>query len=123
MIGNEEDKKRADEMHSSQSYSAPAEHAEVGKLGGTRWNLVSLAPASAAKPYVSKVVRFKRNGRVITTTTQPDGKLDVTDESYRVVGDTLIINKPGYLINARFSKSGGQLIVSAEDFRAVLERL
>ena len=44
-------------------------------------------------------------------------------ERYRVVEDTLIVNKPGYIINARFGISGDQLIVSAEDFRAVLKRM
>jgi hypothetical protein len=40
-----------------------------------------------------------------------------------VVGDTLIINSPGYLVNARFRISGDQMIVSAQDFSAVLMRL
>ena len=60
---------------------------------------------------------------VITTTTNLDGSVDITDERYRVVGDTLIVNKPGYLINARFGIVGDELIVSAEDFRAVLKRM
>ena len=34
----------------------------------------------------------------------------------------LIINKPGYLVNAQFSQTSRQLIISAEDFRAVLNR-
>lgn len=38
-------------------------------------------------------------------------------ESYRVVGKTLIINKPGYSI------SGNQMVAEAEDFSAVLMRM
>ena len=53
----------------------------------------------------------------------PDGRVEVSDETYRVVGDTLIVNRPGYIINARFTVSGGQLTVSAERFSAVLNRL
>ena len=45
------------------------------------------------------------------------------DERYRVVGKALIVNKPGYLINATYGISGNELIVSADDFRAVLKRL
>ncbi len=68
-------------------------------------------------------LQFGPDGRVITTTTKPDGKVEVFNETYRVVGNTLIINKPGYLINARFAISGKQLTVSAEDFSAVLTAL
>lgn len=74
-------------------------------------------------PYVSKIVEFRAYGRVITTTTNPDGTVDVTDERYRVVGNTLVMYKPGLLINAQFGISGDQMIVSAEDFRAVLMRM
>jgi hypothetical protein len=49
--------------------------------------------------------------------------VEVFDETYRVVDSTLIINKPGYLVNARFGVSGNQLTVSAKDFSAVLRRL
>ena len=120
MIGNEQDKKHAREM--SQAQRNPT-HTEVGLLGGTRWTVVSLTPRDVADEYVSRVIEFRSNGRVITTTTNPDGSVEVRDETYRVVGDTLIINKPGYLVNARFNLSGDQLIVSAEDFSAVLRRV
>lgn len=122
VIGNEKDKKKAAEM--TQSSPAPAHpHSEVGPLGGTRWNLVSLEPRSVAKPYLSKTLEFRRDGRVITTTTREDRSVEVFDESYRVVEDTLIINKPGYLVNAKFSIADDQMVVSAQEFRAVLKRL
>ncbi len=122
LIGNEADKKHAATM-SAGAPPATATHTEVGSLGGTRWNLVSLTPRDIAPPYTSKIVEFRTNGRVITTTTKPDGDVEVFDESYRVVGDTLIVNKPGYLINARWEVAGDQLIVNAEEFSAVLQRL
>jgi hypothetical protein len=56
------------------------------------------------------------------TTTLQDGSVDVYNEHYRVVGQTLIINRPGYIINAKYGLEEGQLIVDAEDFRAVLKR-
>lgn len=122
IIGNESDKKHAKEMSYAQRVP-PATHSEVGSLGGTRWRVISIMPKSIVTEYTSKIVEFKRNGRVITTTTKPDGTVEVFDETYRVVGNTLIINKPGYLINARFSVSGNQMTVSAEEFSAVLSRL
>lgn len=122
IIGNEKDKQHAEQL----SRKAPANqytHTEVGPLGGTRWQLISLAPKDRAGEYASKIVEFRPYGRVITTTTDPGGTVIVTDERYRVVGKALIVNKPGYLINATYGISGNELIVSADDFRAVLKRL
>jgi hypothetical protein len=39
------------------------------------------------------------------------------------VGTALIVNKPGYMINATYGLSGNERIISADDFRAVLRRL
>ena len=98
-------------------------HTEVGPLGDTRWMLVSINPRSAAPPHASLLVEFRPNGRVLTTTTTKDGTVATADESYRVVGGTLIVNRPGYLINARFQIAGDQLVITSEDFSAVLQRL
>jgi hypothetical protein len=122
IIGNERDKKHAREVN-EKSKEHNYTHTEVSPLGGTRWQLVNIAPKTRIPPYASKFVEFRPYGRVITTTTNLDGSVDITDERYRVVGDTLIVNKPGYLINARFGIVGDELIVSAEDFRAVLKRM
>jgi hypothetical protein len=122
MIGNEKDKEKAETM-SAASRANDYDHTEVGPLGGTRWMMVSLAPRDFVPPYTSKIIDFRPDGHVITTTTRPDGSVMESNESYRVVGDTLIVNKPGYLINARFSVQGNQLVVSAEEFRAVLQRM
>ena len=116
------DKKDAREKNKStppKQYS----HNQVGPLGNTRWKVVSLVPKDHFGPYVSKVVEFKGNGRVVTTTTNQDGSVDVYNEHYRVVGQTLIINRPGYIINAEYGLEESQLIVDAEDFRAVLKRI
>jgi hypothetical protein len=126
IIGNEADKKKARTMSESPKPGAPPPPpppADVGPLGGTRWQIISLNPLDIAPPYTSKIIEFRPDGRVITTTTKPDGEVEVFDERYRVVGNTLIVNKPGYLINARYSISGQEMIVSAERFSAVLKRL
>ena len=104
MIGNEKDKEHAKEM-SNETADRGYAHDEVKPLGGTRWLLVSIAPKSKFGPYTSKIVEFRPTGRVITTTTHKDGTVDVIDESYRVVGDTLVVNKPGLLVNAKFGIS------------------
>ncbi len=122
IIGNEKDKEKAKEMN-QKSKTHNYTHTEVGPLGGTRWLVADISPKTRVMPYVSKIVEFRAYGRVITTTTNPDGTVDVTDERYRVVGNTLVVNKPGLLINAQYGISGDQMIVSAEDFRAVLKRI
>lgn len=124
VIGNEKDKKRASAMSQSQPQQTNVPtHDEVGPLGGTRWAVVSLNPKDRVPPYASKIIEFGPNGRVVTTTTKPGGQIETSNETYRVVGNTLIVNAPGYIINARFAVSGSQLTVSAEDFSAVLKRL
>ena len=122
MIGNEADKKKARQMSQASRYNQYS-HTEVSPLAGTRWTVVDLAPKDRVPEFTSKIVEFRSNGRVITTTTSPNGMVEVSDEHYRVVGSTLIVNKPGYLINARYGIAGDQLIIDAEDFRAVLRRL
>ena len=69
------------------------------------------------------IVEFKSGGRVSTITTESGGYVTSTDEQYRIVGDTLVVNKPDYVINAKFKRSGNQLILSAEEFSAVLEKI
>ena len=119
MIGNNKDKKHAQELSETQQASN-AGHNEVGPLGSTRWVVSSIKPTDAFGAYTSKIVEFTPDGRVTTTTTKPDGKVEAASETYRVVGNTLILNKPGYLVNTRFAISGNQLTVSAEDFSVVL---
>jgi len=98
-------------------------NSEVGPLGDTRWVVVSVNPRDALGSFASMIVEFRSNGRVLTTITQKDGLVRTADEAFRVVNDTLIINRPGYIINARFSTTPDQLVVSADRFSAVLQRL
>jgi hypothetical protein len=123
IVGNEMDKKEATEM-SQQTASANYAHTEdTQPLAGTKWKLTSLNPPDVTPEYTSMLVEFRQNGFVVTTTTRPDGSVETAEENYRVVGDTLIVNRPGYLINARYRITGDEMIVSAQDFSAVLQRL
>jgi hypothetical protein len=107
VIGDKEDEAKAKEM------TAKGKTAEVAPLGGSRWTLVTLNTRMSVAPYVSKVIEFRPDAHVITTTTRPDGSVVVFDEAYRVVGTTLIVNKPGYLINARYRFEGDRMILVA----------
>ena len=120
IIGSEADKERAKKL----SAEAPAgTNNEVGSLGGTRWKVESVDVPGREKNYASKMVEFKPNGRLLTTTTFADGKVTTDDEGYRVVDDILIVNKPGYLINAPFKIKGDKMTVETEEFKAVLSKM
>lgn len=116
VIGNEADKEKARQMTLARANS----HQEVGPLGGTKWKLVELVPLEFVPPFTAKVFDFGSGGHLYTTTAYPDGKVDLTDEIYRVVGDTLIINRPGYIINAKFEIRDNQMNVHAQEFKATL---
>lgn len=122
MIGNEKDKKKAREM-SQTSRQTNYSHSEVAPLARTRWNVVSLTPSGVTPAFTSMIVDFDSSGHVTTTTTYADGTIDVEKERYRVVGDTLIINKPGYLINEKYAIKGNEMVMDAEDFHVVLKRI
>ena len=130
IIGNERDRSRAREISDrgrrdeSRSGSEHAYvHSETAPLGGTRWRITRVTPREALPAYTSRIVEFRPTGRVITTTTYPDGNVQVDDERYRVVGNTLVLNDDGYLINARFSIEGSQLVLDMPEWSTVLQKL
>ena len=112
MIGNEGDKKRA----AVYNYDTPT------SLTGTRWKVTRLNMDNPPI-YDSITVEFKANGEVVTTRHEPGGTMTVTEERYRIVGDTLVINKPGYIVNAKYRIQGSQMTVTAPEFTAVLQKM
>lgn len=121
LIGNERDKEEARNL-SDQNGTRNYEHAETGPLGGTRWELVDWSPRERGPNFRTKTVEFLTSGRVVTNTTFHDGRSEREDETYRVVGNTLIVNKPGYLANYRFRIDGSQLTIDTDQVRALLRR-
>lgn len=122
VIGNEQDKSKAQKM-SDETRSSNYAHSETGPLGGTSWRLLDWSPKDAATGFRSKIVEFGSNGWVKTTTTYDDGRTDTDHESYRVIDNTLIVNKGDYLVNYKFSLQGDQLTVDNSKLRALLKRL
>jgi hypothetical protein len=114
LIGNERDKQSAAQMRAAEV---------TGGLGGTRWEVVDWSPREGRVAFSSKIVEFYPDGRVVTTTTFPGGASQVDNESYRVAGDTLIVNKPGYIVNYRYAVDGGRMMLTAERMRATLRRI
>ena len=112
IIGNEGDKKRA----AVYNYDTPT------PLTGTRWKVTRL-DMDDPPIYDSITVEFKPNGEVVTTKYEPGGTTTITEEHYRIVGDTLIINKPGYIVNAKYRIRGSQMTVTAPEFTTVLQKM
>ena len=121
IVGNESDKRKAQQM-SAQSQPA-YNHSETGPFPGTTWQLVDWAPKSGNEGFSSKTVAFGRDGWVTTTTRHNDGRTATERENYRVVGDTLIVNRGDYLINYRYRLQGNQLTVDTAKLRATLRRI
>ena len=112
LIGNSQDKKAAKAYNMSQPTA----------LTGTKWKVISLVTEDMPE-YTSILVEFKPNGEVVTTRHEPGGTMTVTEERYRIVSNTLIINKPGYIVNATYRVQGNQLTIDSEQFHAVLQRI
>jgi hypothetical protein len=112
IIGNEQDKKAAKEHDFSQPTA----------LTGTKWKVISLVMENKPE-FTTMTVEFRPDGKVVTTRYEPGGTMTMTEERYRIVGNTLIINKTDYLINAKYRIDGNEMIVDCEKFRAVLQRI
>lgn len=115
LIGNEEDKKDAQKRQAiSQDETKP--------LAGTTWQVLSIEP-KPERPFRSVIVHFRPDGFVITTNTDMNGTVDTVTEQYRIVGSTLIIYKPDYVVNERFRLDGNKLMIDYGDGSVVLQRI
>jgi hypothetical protein len=112
LIGNSQDKKAAKEYDMSQPTT----------LTGTKWKIVNLLMEDKPK-FDSMTVEFRPDGKVVTTRYEPGGTTTFTEEKYRIVGDTLIINKTDYIINAKYRITGNEMTIDCDRFRAVLQRV
>jgi len=115
LIGNEEDKKDA-----ARRQAASVD--ELRPLAGTVWQVISVVP-KPKHSYKSIVSSFRPDGVVVTTKTDMDGKVETESEQYRVVGSTLIINKPGYVENTKFKIEGDRLFIDYGNGSATLQRI
>ncbi|MHC4645028.1 MAG: glycine zipper domain-containing protein [Planctomycetota bacterium] len=112
IIGNEQDKKAAKDHDLSQPTV----------LTGTKWKVISLVMENKPE-FITMTVEFRTDGKVVTTRYEPGGTMTITQERYRIVGDTLIVNKQDYLINAKYQIAGNQMTVDCQQFRAVFQRV
>jgi hypothetical protein len=114
LIGNEQDKKDAEKRKT-------VREDETRPLAGTTWQVVKIVP-KPEKTAKSIVAHFRSDGTVVTTTTDMDGKVEKLHEQYRIVGSTLIISKPDYVENAKFTIEGDKLIIDYGNGSVVMQR-
>jgi uncharacterized protein YcfJ len=112
IIGNEQDKKTAKEHDFSQPTA----------LTGTKWKVISLVMEDKPE-FNTMTVEFRPDGKIVTTRYESGGTMTITEERYRIVGNTLIVNKTDYLINAKYRIDANEMIVDCQQFRAVLQRI
>lgn len=99
----------------------PDSTSQMQPFADTIWRVTSMTPPPR-RQFASMTVHFLPNGQVVTSTSFPDGTNRVGSETYRVVGNTLIINGSEYLTNSAWIMSGNQLTLVNQGFRTVLER-
>jgi hypothetical protein len=115
LIGNEEDKKDA------AARQAVTED-ETRPLANTTWQVISIVP-QPKHPDKSSVSHFRYDGIVVTTRTHRDGRIETDNERYRIVGSTLIISKPDYVVNWRFRIEGDKLFIDTGEQSMVMQRV
>ena len=112
LIGNHQDKKAA-EKHDYNSATP---------LTGTKWTVTDLTMKDKPQ-YQSMTVEFTKDGKLVTTQINPDGTKKIEEERYRIVDQALVIHKTDYIVNATYALYGNELVITADDFKAVLKRI
>lgn len=91
---------------------------------GTSWQVVSVTGDQARRPRIaSAVITFVDRKQVVAVRTLKSGRAESLIDGYRVVGDTLLLELDGVLINARYVLDGDRLVLVGKGFSAVLERV
>lgn len=121
IIGNEMDKKKAEEL-TAQMAAQPRYVPPPDPFMGTSWQLISAKP-DLNPPVRSLIASFGGDGYVKTTRILESGQMEEARERYRVVDNILIINRPGYLINATFMIDGDTVTLQNQDRSVVFKRV
>ena len=102
--------------------SEPAHAAATEALTGTNWQVLSLIKDGQSVDSEAMTLSFQPNHRLVTRRTFADGSVDTTYETYTLVGDTMVIEGNGYVLNALYDLNGDRMIITAPNYRTVLNR-
>lgn len=100
----------------------PASTPEMRPFADTAWRVTSMTPPPR-RAFESMTLHFQPNGHVVTTTIFPGGRMNIASETYRVVGNTMIINGSDYLTNSAWTIADSTLTLVNQGFRTTLERV
>ena len=114
VAGNSQDKKDAKKEEQTKMQRAA--------LTGSQWKIFSVT-ADNKPDFDSLTVTFRPDGKVVTSRYESGQAMVFTEEEYRIAGDTLIINKADYTINATYRINGNDLFIECKQFKAVLHRI
>jgi hypothetical protein len=117
LLGNEQDKKRAETYDRSTTTA----------LTGSQWRVQQLDTPNAPA-YKEMYLSFEPNSQLVMTQVRPDGEVVKAAETYRVVDNKLVINRPaqgdqpGHVLNTDYAMKDGTLTINSPEFRATLQR-
>ena len=94
----------------------------LGTFPNTKWQILSVVPKPNT-PFKSVYLTFQPDGTLAMTTESPDGKISTSFQKYSVVGDSMLLSKPGSTTNVRFKVDGNTMHVDTVKFSIVLERV
>ncbi len=139
MAGNEKDKEIARQeaeaeraaLAKAQVTSDPStayKPAKQNEFVGSTWRVLSLVSDDPYPEFSTMVVTFTTNTKLTTLTVLKNGETLTSTENYRVVDDVMIISGKDekgkdYVINAKYSVEGKQLVLVAPDMRIVMEEV
>jgi hypothetical protein len=99
----------------------PDSTSQMQPFADTVWRVTSMTPPPR-RQFTSMTLHFLPNGQVVTSESFPDGTIQVASETYRIVGNTLIINGSDYLTNSAWIMNGNTMTLINQGFRTELER-
>lgn len=102
--------------------SWPSATEQMRPFVDTAWRVTSMTPPPR-RAFNSMTLHFLPNGHVISTTELANGSIRTDSETFRVVGNTLIINGSDYLTNSTWTINGDELTLVNENFRTTFARV
>ena len=140
IMGNEADKRAAQQQAEAERARAAAsrvtadqstayqpERSQMNPLVGSSWQLIAYDTSGETPEWSGAVLTFATNSKATTLIMFPDGETESFVESYRVVDDVLILSGTedgkDYAVPMTMSIEGGQMVLVASDFRAVLKEI
>jgi len=94
----------------------------LGPFPNTKWQILSVVPKPNT-PFKTVYLTFQPDGTLAMTSESPDGKITTSFQKYSVVGDSMLLSKPGSTTNVRFKVDGSTMHVDTSRFSIVLERI